>query len=49
MKITDARKLDHQISEDLRIPAVKVTQSGQGPEDVVVTMVWFIEQRFIIR
>jgi transposase len=38
MKKTDARKLDHQTLEDLRIRAVKAVQAGQSPEDVAVTM-----------
>lgn len=36
MKKTDARKLDHQSLEDLRIRAVKAVQSGKSPEDVAV-------------
>lgn len=37
MKKTDARKLDHQTLEDMRIRAVKAVQSGQSPEDVAIT------------
>lgn len=38
MKKTDARKLDHQTLEDLRLRAVRAVQSGQSPETVAVTM-----------
>ena len=37
MRKNDARKLDHQSLEELRIRAVKAVQSGQSPEDVAVT------------
>lgn len=37
MKKTDARQLDHQTLEDMRIRAVKAVQSGISPEDVAVT------------
>lgn len=37
MRKNDARKLDHQTLEDLRIRAVKAVQGGQSPEDVDVT------------
>lgn len=37
MRKTDARKLDHQTLEDMRIRAVKAVQSGKSPEDVAVT------------
>lgn len=37
MKKNDARKLDHQTLEDMRIRAVKAVQGGQSPEDVAIT------------
>ncbi len=37
MKKTDARQLDHQTLEDMRIRAVKAVQSGKSPEDVAIT------------
>lgn len=36
MRKTDARQLDHQTLEDMRIRAVKSVQSGKSPEDVAV-------------
>ncbi len=36
MRKTDARKLDHQTLEDMRIRAVKSVQSGKSPEEVAV-------------
>lgn len=36
MRKTDARKLDHQTLEDMRIRAVKSVQSGRSPEEVAV-------------
>jgi transposase len=36
MRKTDARKLDHQTLEDMRIRAVKAVQGGKSPEDVAV-------------
>ena len=36
MRKTDARQLDHQTLEDMRIRAVKSVQNGTSPEDVAV-------------
>ena len=36
MRKTDARQLDHQTLEDMRIRAVKSVQNGKSPEDVAV-------------
>jgi len=36
MRKTDARQLDHQTLEDMRIRAVKSVQSGKSPEEVAV-------------
>jgi transposase len=36
MRETDARKLDHQTLEDMRVRAVKSVQNGKSPEDVAV-------------
>lgn len=36
MRKTDARQLDHQSLEDMRIRAVKSVQNGKSPEDVAV-------------
>lgn len=36
MRKTDARKLDHQTLEDMRMRAVKSVQSGKSPEEVAV-------------